>query len=205
MMQLNDHDYERLLNYYRQALFQYGENDPRSVHWVTDFNQYERFQILLQVGNLNNATILDVGCGMGDFFPLLRQHFNNFIYTGIDIVPDFIDIAKERFPEATFLKTNILDLPEKKKFDYVFASGALSFKVKDNKNYYQEIIKKMFLLSNKTTAFNMLDNSCHIDDDTYAAYNQNDIMDFCKTLTSKVEILTGYLPQDFTVIMSKEN
>src|SRR5438270_200433 len=121
-------------------------------------------------------------------------------YTGIDIVPEFITKAQDRFKnteKVTFEHKDITSLPDIPQFDYILASGALSFKVADNKNYYFGIIKKMFTLAKYGVAFNMLNETIHVDDETYAAYDANEVADFCKTFCDRVEIIVGYLPQDF--------
>src|SRR5690606_26147041 len=140
-------------------------------------------------------------CGMGELYKYLLQQEIPVEYTGIDIVPEFIASAKKRFPQTVFKVKDIFDL--KQTHDYVLASGALSFKVADNANYYQDMIRHMYALANKAVAFNMLDKHVHVDDDTYAAYSPIEIADFCSTIAERVEVVVDYLPQDFTIYMYK--
>ena len=44
-----------------------------------------------------SETVLDVGCGLGDFYRWLNTKHNNINYTGIDITTSMIDIAKSGF------------------------------------------------------------------------------------------------------------
>ena len=59
--------------------------------------------------------VLDAGCGYGRMSVL----FNN--YTGVDFSPDFIKLAKEKYPDKTFLQGDLKELPFKdKEFDWSF-------------------------------------------------------------------------------------
>ncbi|MCC2631294.1 MAG: hypothetical protein K0S38_1103 [Candidatus Paceibacter sp.] len=179
----------------------FGDHDARSVHWSDEHGQQTRFLILSQIANLNHQSVLDVGCGLGDLYDFLKKQNLEVDYTGIDIVPEFIEKAKIRFPEVNFKVQSMEDLDEQ--YDFVLASGVLSFKITDHKTFYFSMIEKMFAASKKGLAFNMLNNKTHIDDDTYAAYDTDEVMSFCKTLSDNVQIVIGYLPQDFTIYMYK--
>ncbi len=195
-------DTNRLLSYYKEALAEYGDHDARSVHWSSKEGQRTRFMILSQIADLHNQSVLDVGSGLGDFYAFLVSHGIAADYTGIDIVPDFISRAKAQFPALKFECKDIFKVEER--YDYVIASGAMSFKVADNRNYYFSMIEKMYGIAKKGLAFNMLNREAHIDDETYAAYDPNEVADFCKTICTNVQIVIGYLPQDFTVYLYRE-
>jgi trans-aconitate methyltransferase len=198
---MNPDDQKRILHYYQSALTEYGENDARSVHWSDQTGQQKRFLVLSQIADLNGRSVLDVGCGLGDLYKFFFSQNINADYTGIDIVPEFIVAARERFPNVQFEVKDIS--AETKTYDYVLASGVLSYKVADHKNYYFSLIKKMYDLSAKGLAFNMLNKDTHIDDATYAAYDINEIADYCKTFCDNVQIVVDYLPQDFTIYLYK--
>lgn len=200
-MAMQFHDRSRLTKFYNNSLSAYGENDPRGVHWQNSDNQQKRFQILSQIGDLNGKSVLDVGCGFGDLYGFLVREGKSTEYSGIDIVSEFISAARRKYPNANFEEKDIFDI--EKQYDYVLASGALSFKVENHHQYYEEMIRKMFEIAKIGIAFNMLDIKNHIDDAEFASYDSNEIASFCKTLTPKVEVITDYLPQDFTIYMYK--
>ncbi|MCC2630574.1 MAG: hypothetical protein K0S38_383 [Candidatus Paceibacter sp.] len=196
-------DHQRILKYYKDALTEYGDHDPRSVHWSSTEGQRKRFRILSQITDLNGSRVLDVGCGLGEFYKFFLENHIDVEYTGIDIIPDFIIQARDRFPAVRFETKDIFETNET--YDYVLASGVLTFKVTDNKNFYFSMIKKMYSLAEKGVAFNMLNYETHIDDETYAAYDPNEVADFCRTFCNNVQIVIGYLPQDFTIYLVKES
>lgn len=66
--------------------------------------------------------ILDLGCGMGRLLTLLPKSWKGS-YLGIDLSPDFIDIAREEHPKHDFQVRDFRDLScfTDKQFDYVIA------------------------------------------------------------------------------------
>lgn len=200
-MALSDKDYGRIQSFYQESFKRYGHQDARSVRWGNNHDQQKRFAVLSQVMPLEGKSILDVGCGLGDLFKFLSQQQIACHYTGIDIVHEFIAAASHNYPRATFLHQDVFEVD--RPYDVVLCSGGLSFKVKDNLNYYQSMIKVMYGLAKQAVAFNMLDNRIHSDDDIYAAYSPIAIADFCDTVADRVQIVTDYLPQDFTIYMYK--
>lgn len=52
-------------------------------------------------------SILDVGCGWGRLLSMLPETWKG-TYCGIDVCPDFIEMAREHWPDRTFLVGNVL-------------------------------------------------------------------------------------------------
>src|SRR5262245_13511256 len=94
-------DDERTINHFTGLASRYGIN-ARSLDWGSRESQQLRFDILAQVGSMDNARVLDVGCGMGDLYEWLRERGRRVDYCGIDITPAMIETARCRFPEARF-------------------------------------------------------------------------------------------------------
>lgn len=202
LMSLSDKDYGRIQAFYQQSLGQFGHSDARSVRWGNLHDQQKRFAVLSQVMPLHGKSVLDVGSGLGDLYKYFLKQGIEVDYTGIDIVREFVEVSQAKYPQATFLHQDIFEV--KQRYDVVICSGGLSFKVKDNLSYYQDMIRVMYGLAKQAVSFNMLDNRIHSDDDTYAAYSPLEIADFCDTVASRVQIVTDYLPQDFTIYMYKQ-
>ncbi|MDO8510055.1 MAG: class I SAM-dependent methyltransferase [bacterium] len=202
MTTLASHDLERLQVFYERALAQFGPHDPQTLHWGSKLNQVKRFEVLAAVGDLRGKSILDAGCGTGDLYQFLSDAKVPVNYTGIDIVPDFIRIARERFPNVRFLLKDTFE--ENSGYDYVVASGTMSFKVHDNDRFYFEMIRYLYGLAKTAFAFNMLDRATHVDNETFAAYDPRQVADFCGTFCDHVQVVTDYLPDDFTVYLYKK-
>ena len=61
---------------------------------------------------------LDAGCGYGRLAPLIDE------YVGVDFSSDFIDIAKKKYPNKTFVVGDLISLPFKdNEFDCAVCSS----------------------------------------------------------------------------------
>lgn len=62
-----------------------------------------------------DAKVLDAGCGYGRW----SEKFTNYI--GVDFSPDFIEMAKSKYPNKTFIQADLKNLPFKdNEFDFAF-------------------------------------------------------------------------------------
>ncbi len=197
---MESNDKERIQGIYEDA-FKNSKTNARKVHWNSKYNQEIRFEVLSKIAILDNKSVLDVGCGLGDLYVYLNSKNIHTIYTGIDIVPLFVSEAQRLLPKADIKLQDVFLVNEQ--YDYVLASGSLNINIADAKNYYFKMIKKMFECAKYGLAFNMLNAAQHITNDTFIAYDIDEVSKYCKTLTGKVTVVTGYLPHDFTVYMYK--
>jgi len=82
-----------------------------------------------------SGRVLDAGCGYG------RNSIYFHDYVGVDFSPDFIDMAKKRYPTKNFIQANLKELPFKdKEFDWAFC---VSIKVMVENNLGEEEWLKM--------------------------------------------------------------
>ena len=119
---------------------QYGI-DEKSLGWTKN-KQHLRFEQMLSGFDINNTSILDVGCGFGDLYEHLMKTRPDavFDYTGIDIMSDFIDVAKNRYPELSFYNTDLFSYETGKKYKYVINCGCLTFLDTNNEDESYEFI-----------------------------------------------------------------
>lgn len=168
----------------------------KGVHWNSKESQYLRFEIITTfLKDLENSSIIDVGCGFGEYLNFLdTKNLKPDIYLGIDCEDFLINIAKEQFPKNIFLKCDFLkqEIPNA---DYLVCSG--SFNIFSSKDFIKGI-ENCFKASKKGFIFNFLskEESIHRLDFT-------EILDFCKTLTNKVTIKDNYLDNDITFFLEK--
>ena len=64
--------------YYEEKLKKFGPN-IKGLNWKNKKSQELRFNILSKVSNLNNCSILDYGCGYGDFNLFLKKRYKRLV------------------------------------------------------------------------------------------------------------------------------
>lgn len=113
--------------YYAGKLAKHGAN-ARGVDWNGEESQTRRHrQFLRLLGDQRQASILDLGCGYGDFLRFLREQRYYGPYIGYDLAPEMIDAARQLHGEADDRRWRVgATLDEKA--DYAIASGALNVK-----------------------------------------------------------------------------
>lgn len=62
-------------------------------------------------GKTTRYTLLEIGCASGYYLDTFDHRGVNVAYTGCDISPTFVQMARVRHPEAEFLVADALDLP----------------------------------------------------------------------------------------------
>jgi trans-aconitate methyltransferase len=198
-MKKNVHD--SILNHYNQLFKKYGQNS-KALGWING-RQSIRFGIVKDIGDFNNSTVLDVGCGFGDFYSYLKFRKIKCKYQGIDINSDFVEIAKKINPDGFF---QVIDLQKKKmsqKFDWVVATGITNHAV--SYPHLKNMLKEMFCIAKKGVVMDFIS--------TYVDYKEKDIFysspekvfKFAKTLTQRIALRHDYMPYEFCLYLYKND
>ncbi|HUX53820.1 MAG TPA: class I SAM-dependent methyltransferase [Williamwhitmania sp.] len=192
--------------FHNKWIEQCGRGSLGALGWENEVGQQKRFEILAQIANLSNFSILDLGCGYGHFKKFLDQRFSNFSYTGIDFMPEFIEEAKQAYagcPNTQFLQEDfsVNDIPTA---DYIFASGVFCYQSNDL-TYYTDVIKKMIGHARRGVGFNMLNIATFPHSSFLKAHERYTTLALCKSLAKKVIVTENYLPDDFTIFIYKES
>jgi SAM-dependent methyltransferase len=124
---------DRITARYNTRLQQYGD-DIRTLAAGTHARRRLRFQVLREVGLVPGCTVMDLGCGFGDFFGYLLEQNLDVSYFGIDINPELIDIARRKYPRAEFRVAD-LQIDELPRVDFLVSSNAFNLRLQQSDNY----------------------------------------------------------------------
>lgn len=199
---LSGDDKAKISRFFNACLQIYGKNSPHALSWSDRKSQILRFEVLSQEFDLEGSSILDVGCGLGDFWEYLNERYQHITYTGIDITEALVEQACEKYPEGRFLTRDVFDIPNDS-YDYVFASGIFAYNLPDCERKYLEIIRKMYDTCRRGIGFNMLNYDYHEIDEFFMAFDPEDMRRKVNALGGKTKLVQDYLPQDFTIFISK--
>jgi len=132
-----------LLDCFGRHLRHHGDT-PQAVRW-TARGQRARYEAFLSIcGDLTGKSLLDFGCGTGDFLGFLRSRGIDCAYTGVDIHPDLIALARGKHPEAEFLARDIEEEPLGRTFDVVLACGVFNLRVGGIAESVEAILPPLF-------------------------------------------------------------
>jgi trans-aconitate methyltransferase len=194
---------QRIIDKHSDSFTRYGYH-PNALYWSGRDIQELRFKILADIGIQAHDTVLDVGCGFGDFYAWSAENQCPLEYTGIDLSPDLLAHAKKQHPQATFFTGDLFDLETTHQFDWVVLSGALNEQLHDDSAYAYRVIRRMYQLCRKGVAFNMLD-ARHIKAHDLHSQQPETMLKFCQTLSKHVSLYDTYLENDFTIYMQKDS
>lgn len=196
-------DSEEIKKLYQDKYKEFGV-DPKSLCWHQKGAAHQRFRQFWAEIDFNKKSVLDVGCGFAEMAKFLKKRYEGVSYTGVDIVPEFIEEAKKNYPGYQFFVRDFFSEPMGEKFEVILASGVLNSNVPENLEYRKKAIKVMFERVEKVLAFNMLGAHPQPKNDPtsnvwYA--DSLEILNYCTTLTRRVIFRANYHPTDFTIFM----
>lgn len=188
--------YNEFVNYYKPL-------SPEALGWHDYEGQQKRFKVILQGGITSEDSVLDVGCGYGDFSLMFGEN-----YLGIDLRQEAIDGARKKYPARKFEIGDIDRIGEQ--YDWVVASGIFCFQEDKWEEYVQKALQNMFNVSNKGVAVNFLSCIHYFDDPSreedgglkYAM--PEDVMRLIRVITNNFIIRHDYGLKDFTLYLYKE-
>jgi len=194
-------DDERNVRLYTQFLRRHGIS-ARALDWGSAESQALRFRVLAEVGELDGASVLDVGCGLGDLWAWLRRNGIRARYTGVDLAPAMIEAARRRFPRVYFRTANLLAPGEmRQRYDYVLCSGLFTYRRVAPTAYLEAMVERMYGLCRRAVAFNSL--SAWAEKQEAGEFHADPlrILRFCRSLAPWVTLRHDYHARDFTLYL----
>jgi SAM-dependent methyltransferase len=192
---------QQMSDHYRPLIEEHGDSF-RAVDWGSGKGQEVRFQVLSEVADLTNSSVLDVGCGIGHFVDSLAEGGFTADYLGIDFLPEMVEVARRRHPDRCFKVADIVEDGGTCRADYVVGSGLFTF---GDRNVFEAIVRAMFAACEKATAFNCLSGWAPDKEPGEFHADPLEVLAFCRTLTPWVSLRHDYFPHDFTLYMYRGN
>ena len=199
---------EDVANYYTEKVKEHGPT-PQGVDWNSTDSQVLRFQQLAKIIEPGESpySLLDYGCGYGEFIETARSIAAPVCYTGFDISEEMLKAAKERFGASDQVRW-ISELSEEEKYDYVVASGIFNVRMSHDddswKDYITTVLNDFHKIAVKGFSFNVL--TKYSDAEYMREYlfyaDPCWLLDYCKTNFSlQVAVLHDYPLYEFTVLV----
>ena len=193
------------IDYYRDRTIEHGFN-AKGMDWKDQASQALRFEVICRyIDFTNNPTVLDVGCGDGEFFAYCQKRNSKCRYRGIDLCQEMVDACGKRFGNETARNASINDMTTA--FDYVIASGTYHVKATNSddawRQHFHASVRAMFATCKRAVVVNVM--SWHVDyryDRLYYA-TPKEIGDLAQELTHDFVIDHNYPLYEMTAAFLK--
>ena len=180
--------------FYKNALKKHGAT-AKGLNWHDDYSQVTRFEVILEMlPDITGSSIIDAGCGFGDFYEFIKEF--DVSYLGYDIVEENVNIAKQRTSQEIVVKDILKDSLEFA--DYYIASGSMNILSRFETFLF---IERCFEHSKKGFIFNLPYGKDESRNFNY--FLPQEIKHFAKKFECEVTAKSGYLPHDFTVFLKR--
>ena len=193
---------------YEKRLEEFGYS-PATLGWGVHGRQEVRFAVLAELAlKMPNSSVLDVGCGFGDLFDFLERRGWHGQYTGVDIVPGLLNIAKQRHPGLDVREVDITDentgLDE---YDFVISSGIFNAKLPSGSNemHIRSALRRMHGRCRHATCADFL--STHVDFQKPGAHHTDPGWALAEAinLTRRVLLRHDYMPYEFALVLFRDD
>jgi SAM-dependent methyltransferase len=197
-------DKARVVERYNQRLAQFGD-DIRTLSSGTEERRKIRYQILCEVGLRKGASVLDLGCGFGDFAGYLASRGLDVDYEGCDINPNLVEIARRKYPTARFFVADIQTDRFERTYDFVVSSSAFNNIMQDEDQYVYagEIIARAYALCSEAVAIDFMTEYVDFKADGFY-YSPERLFTIAKTLTKRVCLRHDYPLFEFCLYLYKD-
>lgn len=203
---------EKYLKPYREAVALFGPSFEATL-WSSPEAQRLRFDVMIELADFEAGTVLDAGCGTGDFAAHLIDRSIGFKrYVGVDAVEQMIEAASRRgLPRCEF---HVADLVHDQqclqtiKADFICISGTLNTM---DETMARKLVDVAFEAAGEGVLFNFLSNR------PGSQWAQRDIgparrfdtlgwLDWAMHRTSRVSFTQDYMDgHDATIMMRRQN
>ncbi len=190
---------DHLLSFYNFHLHKFGDR-PEALRW-TPQGQLRRFTTLADIApDLHGSTVLDYGCGTGDFYRFLKRRGINVEYTGVDINKNFIELAKQKYPECRFRVMDISEDILDGFYDYIFICGVFNLLVPGVKEDLKESLVTLFQHCNKGLALSALSSHTPVKDPELNYTSPEEMVQFSiENLSPYIALRHDRIQYDFTL------
>jgi SAM-dependent methyltransferase len=195
---------ELLIKNYRQLFQEHGPS-PLATQASAE-GQRMRFDELIRIADLSGMDVLDLGCGIADFYPILSKEFPNLRYTGIDLVPEMIEYDREKYPKAEFECRDILQEPLQRTYDYILISGMFNNAIPGANAFLKSMVTTAFQSAKRGLGFNFISTHVNFVAEDMAYHDPADILNFCiNQLSRKTALFHHYGRCDVSVFVYRQS
>lgn len=194
---------EYIIDFFTKRLIHF-KNSPETVGW-SPTGQKLRYEAVFKLINPDGKSLLDFGCGKGDFYSFLKQRGVKCDYTGIDINPALIELARKNHPEAIFHVRDIEEEPPDKTFEITVAIGVFNLAVQNVKISMEQCLQILFNHTSEKLIFTCLNQKTKLRDIGLTYFSMEELEKIAEKLSKNFKILDRIVEGDLFLILEKQS
>ena len=197
---LHPEDTKRVVMGYQRRIAQHGATFA-SLNSGSVEKQKIRHQVHAGALKGDCPAILDIGCGLADFYQYLKKHGRDCQYSGYDIVPEYIEECRKRYPGCNFQLRDIFREPIDAAFDTIVMSQVLNnnYPNSDNMEVMKTALSAAFSHTRISVSVDMMSSYVDFQAPELFYYSPEEIFRFAKSLTRRVVLRHDYRPFEFCI------
>lgn len=200
MSELHPDDLNAVIQRYQRRITEHG---PTHASMASGGPQKQRARHAVHASALfgERPHLLDIGCGLGEFYAFLRDSGRAVHYVGYDVVPEYIAECRRLYSECHFEQRNIFTEGIGGQYDTIVMSQVLNnrYRHSDNMRVLQTALTLAFQHTRVSVSVDMMsDNVDYRNEDLYY-YSPEAVFSFARTLTRRVILRHDYRPFEFTI------
>ncbi|HYE77140.1 MAG TPA: methyltransferase domain-containing protein [bacterium] len=207
-------DRDAILARYRSRFAAHGPT-VAALASGSEAKQTLRHRILTEIGDLQGASVIDLGCGLGHLLGSLEDRWIRTRYIGVDLVPEFIDHCRATYgdlePSPAFIVGDLFadgcaligSLPEA---DYGFASQVFNNRYAEANNWdlFRAAVTSLFGRCRMGVAVDCLTTRVDFQEPHLFYYNPADLLSFGLSLTRRAVLRHDYPLFEQTLYLYRE-
>jgi ubiquinone/menaquinone biosynthesis C-methylase UbiE len=197
-------DLQDYVQRYERRLRQFGYS-PQTLGWGKKGRQDVRFQVLAQYAlRMPESSVLDVGCGFADLYDFLLRHGWHGQYTGTDIVPGLLKVARERHPHLDLRENDLTsNAASLNVYDFVMASGVLNARLKsgNNKEHIRDMLNAMHRHARVAVCADFLSTYVEFQEPRNWHTDPGWVLGVARQVSRRVLLRHDYMPYEFALFI----
>jgi SAM-dependent methyltransferase len=197
---LDPDDVSQVIQRYQKRIAEHGATFA-SLNSGSEEKQAIRQWVHASALHGEQPSILEVGCGLGDFYKYLVRQNRDCSYHGYDIVPEYIAECQRVFPQSKFAVRNIFLDGIDGSYDTVVMSQVLNnrYQKSDNMQVMQRALELAFEHTRVSVSVDMLSTYVDFRNPDLFYYSPEDIFRMAKVIAPRVLIRHDYRAFEFCV------
>lgn len=170
-----------------------------------------RFRAADEFAARPGTRVLDYGCGLGYLYQHLLERGFRPDYTGVDLLPEFVEACRKKFPGpgARFEVIAPSAPPPGDAYDVVFLSGVFNIKLNGDADasraYTFARLRELFALTRGVLVCDFLSGFVDFQQPDSMHFSAGEIAAFCaQELSRRFVIRHDLLPYEFTLIVHRD-